>query len=93
MKSSLRRGIGRVLFWRYERGSWQYDIACGVILLFIFLTPKNVFDGSFFAEGWWRHDKLETAQGGNPEPSSESSVLTKSPAPEQKASSVRSQTK
>lgn len=40
--------IGQVVFWRYSRGSWQYDILCGLILAFIFLTPKNVFDGSHF---------------------------------------------
>jgi hypothetical protein len=43
--------LGRVLFWRYQRGSWQYDILCGLILAFIFLTPKAVFDGSYFAQG------------------------------------------
>ena len=42
--------IARVIFWRYRRGSWQYDILCGLIIVFIFLTPKSVFDGSFFSE-------------------------------------------
>jgi hypothetical protein len=42
--------IARVIFWRFRRGSWQYDILCGLILVFIFLTPKSVFDGSFFSE-------------------------------------------
>jgi hypothetical protein len=46
--SPLWLGIGRVIFWRYRRGSWQYDILCIVILLFIFLTPRSVFDGSQF---------------------------------------------
>lgn len=40
------RSILRILFWTYDRGSWQYDILCGLILAFIFLTPKGVFDGS-----------------------------------------------
>ncbi len=40
------RSILRILFWTYDRGSWQYDILCGFILAFIFLTPKGVFDGS-----------------------------------------------
>jgi len=35
--------MGRVLFWRYARGSWQYDVLCALILVFIFLTPKSVF--------------------------------------------------
>jgi hypothetical protein len=50
MGRSPFRAIGRVLFWRYQRGSWQYDILCGLILLFIFLTPKSIFDGTYFAQ-------------------------------------------
>ena len=33
----------RAVFWPYERGSWQYDIICAVILAFIFLTPAAWF--------------------------------------------------
>ncbi len=33
----------RSVFWSYERGSWQYDIICLVILAFIFLTPASWF--------------------------------------------------
>ncbi len=29
--------------WSYERGGWQYDIICIVILAFIFLTPRSWF--------------------------------------------------
>jgi len=50
MSKRLLRGVSRVIFWRYERGSWQYDILCGLILAFIFLTPKEVFDGGIFVE-------------------------------------------
>lgn len=35
---------GRAIFWAYERGSWQYDIICAVILAFIFLTPRVWFN-------------------------------------------------
>ncbi len=42
--------VSKVLFWKYSRGSWQYDIFCGIILLFIFLTPVGVFDGSAFVD-------------------------------------------
>ena len=38
------RGIGRVIFWDYARGSWQYDVMVGLILLFIFLTPREIFN-------------------------------------------------
>jgi hypothetical protein len=34
----------RSAFWVYERGSWQYDIILAVILAFIFLTPRSVFN-------------------------------------------------
>lgn len=43
------KAIARVLFWTYERGSLPYDIACGLILAFIFLTPPQVFDGTIFS--------------------------------------------
>jgi hypothetical protein len=43
------RAVLRILFWVYERGSWQYDVLCALILAFIFLTPKTVFDGSAFS--------------------------------------------
>lgn len=44
------RAISRVIFWTYPRGTWQYDILCLVILAFIFLTPRAVFDGSVFSQ-------------------------------------------
>jgi len=50
MSISPGQFIARVVFWRYRRGSWQYDILCGLIILFIFLTPKSVFDGSYFRQ-------------------------------------------
>ena len=38
-------GIGRILsrtfFWSYERGTWQYDLAVIVILIFVLLTPRK----------------------------------------------------
>ncbi len=30
-------------FWRYTRGTWQYDLMVAAILLFIFLTPRRLF--------------------------------------------------
>ncbi|MGI8782676.1 MAG: hypothetical protein ACR2L2_03360 [Acidobacteriota bacterium] len=38
------RAIKRVLLWSYERGTWQYDALCLVILAFVFLTPRALFD-------------------------------------------------
>jgi hypothetical protein len=29
--------------WDYQRGVWQYDVICGVIILFIFCSPRDWF--------------------------------------------------
>ena len=50
MSEGVFKKISRVIFWRYRRGGWQYDILCIVILLFIFLVPNSVLDGSYFNE-------------------------------------------
>lgn len=42
--------LKKTVFWTYPRGSWQYDILCALILCFIFLTPRSVFDGSAFLQ-------------------------------------------
>ena len=39
----LKLVASRSIFWSYERGSWQYDIICAVILAFIFITPSSWF--------------------------------------------------
>jgi hypothetical protein len=36
--------LKKVLFWSYERGSWQYDVMCVLILAFVFFAPNSVFD-------------------------------------------------
>jgi hypothetical protein len=33
----------RLIFWDFPRASWQYDIVVGLILAFIFLTPREFF--------------------------------------------------
>jgi hypothetical protein len=35
----------KIILWNYERGTWQYDIFCLLIIAFIFLTPKQWFEG------------------------------------------------
>jgi hypothetical protein len=35
--------IKRFILWDFPRGSWQYDVMVGLILAFIFLTPKTIF--------------------------------------------------
>lgn len=50
MSGKFVRAVMRVVFWNYPRGGWQYDIASGLILAFIFLTPKAVFEGAIFSQ-------------------------------------------
>lgn len=38
--------LKKILFWSYERGSWQYDIMCVLILAFIFLAPNRFFEST-----------------------------------------------
>jgi hypothetical protein len=35
--------LKKILFWPYERGSWQYDIMVVAILAFIFFAPNDLF--------------------------------------------------
>jgi len=36
-------GLKRFFFWDFPRAGWQYDVMVGVILAFIFLTPREWF--------------------------------------------------
>ena len=44
MNRKLLNTLKRLFFWNYARSSWQWDILCVVILIFIFLTPKSWFE-------------------------------------------------
>lgn len=33
----------RLIFWDFPRASWQYDVVVGLILLFVFATPRDWF--------------------------------------------------
>ena len=35
--------LKRFILWDFKRGSWQYDVMVGFIVMFIFLTPREVF--------------------------------------------------
>jgi len=37
------KALGRLIFWEFPRASWQYDVIVALILVFIFLTPRDVF--------------------------------------------------
>lgn len=41
--ASLGQILSRTFFWAYERGTWQYDAAVVLILVFVLLTPRSWF--------------------------------------------------
>ena len=43
MLSGIRRVLRPLVLWTYPRGSWQYDVLAVAILMFIFLTPRELF--------------------------------------------------
>jgi len=36
--------LKKLIFWEYPRASWQYDVIVALILAFIFLTPRSLFN-------------------------------------------------
>jgi len=46
--SFLSNTARKIAFWNYSRTSWQWDVLCVLILVFIFLTPKSWFENSEF---------------------------------------------
>ena len=40
--------VKKITFWTYPRTSWQWDVLCVLILVFIFLTPKSWFENSAY---------------------------------------------
>ncbi|HEV3098098.1 MAG TPA: hypothetical protein VGY75_00120 [Candidatus Udaeobacter sp.] len=41
--AGIRQILSRTFFWSYERGTWQYDVAVVLILIFALLTPRGWF--------------------------------------------------
>jgi hypothetical protein len=39
----LLRIIKKSFLWSYARNTWQWDVLCVLILIFIFMTPKSWF--------------------------------------------------
>jgi hypothetical protein len=37
------RSLSKFIFWEFRRTSWQYDVVVVLILVFIFATPRAVF--------------------------------------------------
>ncbi len=43
-QSAASGSLGRrLIFWDFARASWQYDLVVGIILIFIFATPRDWF--------------------------------------------------
>ena len=40
----MLNALKKLFFWNYERNTWQWDMLCVAILIFIFLTPKSWFE-------------------------------------------------
>lgn len=43
--------IKRLIFWEFPRTTWQYDVVVALILAFIFLTPRSLFNDQPRAPG------------------------------------------
>jgi hypothetical protein len=39
----MPNSLTKFIQWQHERGTWQYDVFCLLIIAFIFLTPKAWF--------------------------------------------------
>ena len=46
--------LKKLFFWNDERNTWQWDMLCVAILIFIFLTPKSWFENGE-RRGYFRH--------------------------------------
>ena len=44
----LLNTVRKIVFWTYPRTSWQWDVLCVLILVFILLTPKSWFENTEF---------------------------------------------
>ena len=44
MLSKALTGVKRFVLWDYDRATWQYDVMVGLILAFVFLTPRAWFN-------------------------------------------------
>lgn len=53
--TSVKTILARTFFWSYERGTWQYDLAVIVILIFALGTPPR-----------WFHDEPQVGLPTNP---------------------------
>ena len=43
MMRTIGRVLHRIVFWSFERGTWPYDVAVVVIVIFVLLSPRSWF--------------------------------------------------
>lgn len=55
--------LKKIVFWNYERTSWQWDVLCVLILVFIFLTPKSWFANTAYQRSHPRTIVIEVVAG------------------------------
>ena len=53
--ASLGKILSRTFFWSYERGTWQFDLAVVLILVFVLVTPRA-----------WFHDQPQSGAPSTP---------------------------
>jgi hypothetical protein len=41
--AEIQSALKRFVLWDYARATWQYDVMVGLILAFVFLTPREWF--------------------------------------------------
>jgi len=59
--------LKKIFFWNYARNTWQWDLLCVVILIFIFLTPKSWFSSGERAQGTVHQSRVVTTLVLSPE--------------------------
>src|SRR5215510_4505713 len=72
--------LKKTFLWGYERGSWQYDILCGLILAFIFFGPNYLFhsaDGANSAPVFIKKEEVGNLTSENVEQAISDHISTK----------------
>ena len=41
---AMWRVLVRIVFWSFERGTWPYDVAVALIVLFVLFSPRSWFN-------------------------------------------------
>ena len=57
----------KIVFWNYPRTSWQWDVLCVLILIFIFLTPKTWFANTAYQRSHTLHTFVVKVVDGKPD--------------------------